>query len=102
MRGFRRGAFDAHLFVAATLALPEREKFRRVGGALVDGAVGRDDFAAAVRTCPPAETLLLDFEDRLRIVCHRFYTAAENIEQRERDVTVPLPDESVLPRLFFM
>jgi len=36
-----------HLLVAATLALPERKDIRRVRAAFIDGAVRRNNLAAA-------------------------------------------------------
>ena len=38
-----------HLFVTAFFALPDGERASGIGGVLINGAIGRDDFSFAAR-----------------------------------------------------
>ena len=57
---FRGGS--AHLFVAATLALPNGENRVGIAGALIDGAIGRNDLAATDRAHTTSRGSLLNIE----------------------------------------
>ena len=67
---FCGGRPHAHLFVAATFALPEREEGGRIAFAFVDGAVGGDDLAAALRATASANALMIVIEGQGLFVCH--------------------------------
>src|SRR5689334_12647912 len=77
VRGLGRGLLLAQLLVAAALALPGREHGGRVCRALIDGAVGRDDFPAANGACATAYRLPLNVNRRNEFFSHTVFRSKD-------------------------